>query len=65
MSPYLTTRDLAAYLCYRGRRTQGAAQKFIARNGLRRYWRGRCVLVKRSDVDAVLAGQRRTLRQVA
>lgn len=57
---YLTTRELAAYLGYRGKRAQGAAQKFVARAGLRRYWRSaRVSLVRRADVDAVLAGKAR------
>lgn len=55
---YLTTRELADYLGYRGKRRQGAAQKFIARAGIRRYWRSaRVSLVKRADVDAVVAGR--------
>lgn len=55
---YLTTRELAAYLNYTGKRAQGAAQKFVKRHGLRRRWRSRCVaLVLRADVDAVLEGR--------
>lgn len=55
---YLTTRELAAYLGYTGKRAQGAAQKFVKRHGLRRRWRSQCVvLVLRADVDAVLDGR--------
>jgi len=42
-----------------------AANKWIARNGVRRYWRGRAALVKRADVDAVLAGERETVKEGA
>jgi hypothetical protein len=55
---YLTTRQLAEYLGYAGKRRKGAAQKFIDRKGLRRYWRSaRVSMVRRADVDAVLAGR--------
>lgn len=60
LSRYLTTRELAEELRYVGANAQNSAQKFIKRNGLRRYWRGRCVLVKRADVDDALAGRRQT-----
>lgn len=56
---YMTTKALGAYLGYQGKAPHVSAHKFIARHGLRRYARsGRCVLVKRVDVDAVLAGER-------
>lgn len=56
---YLTTAELGDYLRYSGPRKHDAAHGFIVRHGLRRYRRsGRCVLVKRADVDAVLAGER-------
>jgi hypothetical protein len=55
---YLTTMQLADYLGYVGQHRQCSAQKFIRRRGLRRYWRsGRVVLVKRADVDNMLAGR--------
>ena len=59
---YMTTRELAEFLRYVGANAQCSAQKFIKRNGLRRYWRGRSVLVKRADVDDVIAGHRQTAR---
>lgn len=55
---FLTTRELAAYLRYTGKKAQNAAQAFVKRHGLPRRWRGRCVLIARADVDAVLEGRR-------
>ena len=60
LSRYLTTRELAEYLRYVGANAQCSAQKFIKRHGLRRYWRGRSVLVMRADVEDVIAGRRPT-----
>lgn len=57
---YMTTPELAEYLRFTGPNGYIAANKWIARNGVRRYWRGRAALVKRSDVDAVLAGEQST-----
>lgn len=63
---YLTTAELASYLGYEGKRKQGAAQKWIARTGIRCHWRSeRCKLVKRSDVDAIVSGQQQTKRRAA
>lgn len=59
-SGFLTTRELAVELRYVGPNAQCSAQKFIKRNGLRRYWRGRAVLVKRADVEDVIAGRQQT-----
>jgi hypothetical protein len=56
---FLTTRQLAAYLCYTGPNAQQSAQKFVKRHGLARRWRGRCVLIARADVDAVIEGRQR------
>lgn len=56
---WLTTRQLAAYLGYTGKRAQGAAQKFVKRHWLRRRWRSQRVsLVDRLEVDAVIEGRR-------
>lgn len=60
LSRFLTTRELAIELRYAGPNAQCSAQKFIKRNGLRRYWRGRVVLVRRADVEDVIAGQQQT-----
>lgn len=57
---YFTTRELADELRYVGANAQCSAQKFVKRHGLRRYWRGRVVLVKRDDVEDVIAGRRQT-----
>jgi hypothetical protein len=55
---HLTMRALAAYLGYEGQYAVDSAQRFVARHGLRRYWRSaRCAMVARADVDAVMAGQ--------
>jgi hypothetical protein len=54
--PFLTMRQLAAYLAYDGERSPEAARKFTQRNGLRRFYRGQW-LVRRADVDAVLEGR--------
>ena len=57
---YFTTRELADELRYVGANAQCSAQKFIKRHGLRRFWRGRVVLVRRADVENVIAGRVRT-----
>lgn len=57
-STYLTFADLAQYLCYRGKARNEAARKFALRHGLPKTWRGNAWLVKRTDVDLVLAGGR-------
>ena len=62
---YMTTPELAEYLRYLGPNGHIAANKWIARNGVRRYWRGRAALVKQADVDAVLAGERATVEEGA
>lgn len=54
---HLTVRELASYLRYT---STGSAHNFINRNRLRRLWRGRVVLVRRADVDAVIDGRKRT-----
>lgn len=53
----LTFADLAEYLGYRGKARNEAARKFALRHGLPKQWRGRAWLVKRADVDRVLAGE--------
>ncbi|MCC6989909.1 MAG: hypothetical protein IT181_12970 [Acidobacteria bacterium] len=59
-SKYLTSRQLADYLGFGGKTPQCSANKFIQRNGLRRYWRSSVVaLVLRADVDRVLEGKAR------
>ena len=55
---YLSFADLAEYLCYRGTARNEAARKFAIRHGLPKTWRGKAWLVKRADVDRVLAGER-------
>lgn len=58
-SEYLTSRQLARLLGYRGESAQSSANKFTKRHGLRRYWRSAQVaLVRRADVEAVLQGRR-------
>lgn len=55
---YLTVRELAALLRYRGTSAPKSARKWIARNQVRTYFRSaRGAVVKRADVDAVLAQQ--------
>lgn len=55
---YLTSRQLAAYLGFRGKTPECSANKFVKRHGLRRYWRSqRAALVLRADVDRVLEGK--------
>ena len=54
----LTTRELAVYLGYRGPHAQTSAQRFVQRNGMRRYWRSaRVSMVKLADVDDILSGR--------
>jgi hypothetical protein len=53
----LTLRELAVYLRYACRQS---AHNFVVRNGLRRLRRGRVVLIRRADVDAVIEGRKRT-----
>lgn len=57
------TLDLPMIGAVPTRRAPEAARKWVARNGLRRLWRGGAWLVKRADVDAVIEG--RTPRRVA
>jgi hypothetical protein len=54
----LTYRQLAAYLCFEGKAAPEAARKWVARNSVRRLWRGGAWLVRRADVDAVLEGRK-------
>jgi len=52
---YLNTRALAAYLGYDSPSAVVSAHKWIARHGVRKYYRSqRSVLVKRADVEAAL-----------
>ena len=54
---YLTVRELAALLRYTGKHAPKTARKWLERTGVRRHYRsGRVALVKRTDVDRVLAG---------
>lgn len=59
---FLTMRELAHELRYQGRRPDVAARKFVERHGLKRLWRGRVLLVRRTDVEAALEGRYRTAR---
>lgn len=62
---YMTTPELAEYLRFIGPNGYIAANKWIARNGVRRYWRGKAALVKQAEVDAVLAGEQQTVEEGA
>lgn len=53
---YLTTAELADYLKYAGPHRAISAHKWIVRHGVPKHYRSeRRVLVKRADVDRVLA----------
>lgn len=53
---FLTTKALADYLGYTGKFAVDSAQRFVARHGIRKHYRSaHCVLVRRADVDHVLA----------
>jgi hypothetical protein len=54
---YLTIRQAADYLGYQGKAKREAARKFVERNGVPKFWRGKAWLVKPQDLDRVLNGQ--------
>lgn len=55
---YLTLREAADYLGYRGKAKKEAARKFVDRTSVPKFWRGRQWLVKPEDLDRALHGQR-------
>lgn len=55
---FRTFRSLAPYLDFHGKRAAGAARKWVLRNRVPKVWRGGAWLVRLSDVDRVLAGER-------
>ena len=57
-SNYLTLRQAADYLGYSGKAKREAARKFVERNGVPKWWRGRAWLVKPEDLDRALRGER-------
>lgn len=54
---YLTLKQAADYLGYQGKAKREAARKFVVRNGVPKFWRGRAWLVKPEDIDRVLRGE--------
>lgn len=62
---YMTTPELADHLRFKGPNGYIAANKWITRNGVRRYWRGKAALVKLAEVEAVLAWERATVEEGA
>ena len=54
---YLTVRELAEYLRYRGPHAPRQARRWIDDKGVSKHYRSaQCLLVKRSDVDRALEG---------
>ena len=59
MTGYLTVASLADYLDFKGtpRGKQAAARAWMTRTGIPKYWRGKCWVVKVTDVDKCLRGE--------
>ena len=57
-SPFLTTAEAAEYLRFAGPNPKRTLWKWLQRQGIRTYKRGRAVLVRREDLDAALIERR-------
>lgn len=53
-TPFLTLAEAAPYLRYTSKRAATVCQQFLQRAGVRLYRRGRCLLVLKADVHALL-----------